>query len=68
MLGAPTHSATRHSAGDLVCNFVSGAYPRSRGGTQSLELDLPRFRVVHVPSHASQHHFQRIVEPFENFA
>ena len=35
-----------------------------------IEADLPvqAQRIDHVTSHASQHHFQRVVESFENFS
>jgi hypothetical protein len=32
-------------------------------------LDVAKAQGVgHIPAHAGQHHFQRIVKPFENFA
>ena len=62
--------------GDLLWHVVQVDRPAMNGGVVNEDTPLLHHllhvsqaqRVGHVPSHASQHHFQRVVGPFENFA
>ena len=65
---APTKYGGRHrhhlDSPSMHCGVVDGntAFPHHLFNVTQAQ------RIGHVPSHARQHHFQRVVQPFENFA